>query len=110
MRVICFSIYIDYIISYHFASSGFNVTYGVVMRAAAVMIFTTSSRFNRAADPAKAEVTILIHAAAGASLWAWEVVIADGGGGARRRRRRRVHRRWRRGPGIRRVLAFLVWI
>lgn len=84
------------------ASSSFKVTYGEVMRAAAEMVFTASSRFNRAATPSKAKVTILIHAAASAPRGASVVVVANGGGA-----RRRVHRRGRRGPGIRRVLAFL---
>lgn len=68
------------------------------MWAAAVVVITAGSRFQGAASPAKAKFAILVHAAASASLWARVVVITHGGG---------FYGGWRRGAGIRRVLAGL---
>lgn len=87
---------------YQSASSGIEVAYRIVMGAAAVVVITAGCRLKGAASPSKAVITILVDAAASASLRAWIIIITNSWGFYRRR--------WWRWIRLRRVLTLLGWI
>lgn len=83
------------------AGSSINITDGIFVRAAAVMVVTTGGTLKRAASPFKAETNVLIDTTACAFLRACVVFIAD---------YTRLGRRRRGWTGVRRVLPILDWV
>lgn len=88
-------------ISYHQAGPSTNITDGIVMWAAAIVVITAGGSLKRAASPCKARVTILKDTAASVALRARVIIVTHS---------RRLCWRWRRRSGVGRILAFLYGI
>lgn len=63
--------------SYHQTCSSSNIADGIVMRAAAIMVFAAGGRFKRAASPGEAVAAVFIDTTARAALRAGVVVVAN---------------------------------
>lgn len=70
----------EFISTYHQASPGLNVTDGIVMWAAAVMVITAGCSLKWTASPCKAIVAILKDAAASVALRAGIIIVTHSWG------------------------------